>query len=84
MPDKRIPIHEEIKGALGQHEDWWTLIVNSETGERSVEHEWSYVDPYQIGNKNSGVKVVAVAEFLQGESTEVVKSKLNALLENLQ
>jgi hypothetical protein len=76
----RTPIHNKTKGPLLENDDTWTLLVDSETQAKSVEHEWSYGDPYGKGTPNVGKTVITVEEFLSGDVDNEAKAKLNALL----
>jgi hypothetical protein len=76
---KRIPIHSMTTGSSGRNEDRWTLLIDSETGNRSVEHEWSYVTPHGRGQRNSG-ETVSLFEFLAGDADASATVKLLDLL----
>jgi hypothetical protein len=81
---KRVLIHRSVKGSLGQTEDWWTLLINAENGQKLVEQEWSYVNPYNPSKDppgSAGTRTMPVNEFLRSEeSNKTVKSKLQDLL----
>jgi hypothetical protein len=77
---KRIPIHSKITGSRGLNEDWWTLIIDPETGNRSVEHKWSYAQTYGRVQPSSGEKTVSVVEFLASEVDAIAQEKLCDLL----
>jgi hypothetical protein len=77
---KRIPIHSMTTGTSGRNEDRWTLLIDSETGTRSVEHEWSYVTPHGQGQRNSGEKTVSLLEFLASDADATAQAKLCDLL----
>jgi hypothetical protein len=80
MVTEHIPIYQRSKGALGQYEDWWSLIIDTGSGAVSVEHEWSYWDPYGMGQPDAGTKVMSVDEFLQSGAGHAAKKKLADLL----
>jgi hypothetical protein len=77
---KRIPIHSKITGSRGLNEDWWTLIIDSETGNRSVEHRWSYVQTCDQDQPSSGDKTVSVVDFLASDVDVIAHDKLWDLL----
>ena len=58
----------------------WTLISDTATGALTVEHEWSYVDPFGQGKPDCGVSTVTVENFLTGGADDNVKQKLRAIL----
>ena len=80
MAIERTEIHSQRKGSMGEDEDWWTLLVDSESGEKTVEHEWSYTNAYGPG-QDSGTQIVTVDEFLAGNSDQTAKAKLRELLD---
>jgi hypothetical protein len=81
---ERISIHEQTKGSLGQTEDWRVLVVNTKTGEKLVEYNWSHTNPYNPGKRPppgaEGTRVMSVEEFLSSPGNETAKSKLKDLL----
>jgi hypothetical protein len=83
LPLRRIPIHTSVKGALAQTEDWWTLVVNTDTGEKLVEHDWSHGNPYKAKSESSGTETVSVEDFLKGDNNVEAQLKLKSLLEEL-
>jgi hypothetical protein len=80
MAVTRTRIHSKTKGALAENEDWWVLIVDIESGSKSVEHEWSYTNAYGSG-QDSGKTTVTVDEFLASGADDAVKMKLRAMLD---
>ena len=83
LPIKRIPIHTSVKGAMAETEDWWTLVINTDTGERLVEHDWSRGNPYKAKSESSGTETVSVDAFLNGDNNVEARLKLKSLLEEL-
>jgi hypothetical protein len=77
---KRIPIHSTTTGSRGQKEDRWTLLIDLETGNRSVEHEWSHNNPVGPAQPNSGSKTVSLLEFLASDADATAQEKLCDLL----
>ena len=67
MAIKRFPIHDKTKGSLGENEDTWVLLVDTETGERTVEHWWHHMNPYKGTLTSEGEKILSLAEFEAGE-----------------
>ena len=77
----RTPFHEKFKGSMMmENEDWWTLLIDTKTGEYFVEHEWSHVDRTGGRARDAGRSEVPLAEFLNGEVDAAIKAKLNAVL----
>ena len=80
---KRIEIGKSVKGSLAQKEHWWYLIVE-DSGEKFVEYEWSYVNPYPHGGAGSeGTKKVPVDEFLAGDYSDGIKARVRVELKRL-
>lgn len=67
MAIKRYPIHSTCKGSLGEDDDWWELLVDTETDERTVEHTWSHMNPYKGIVTSEGTEIMTVAEFEVGK-----------------
>ena len=67
MAIKRYRIHDKTKGSLGENEDTWTLLVNTETGERTVEHWWHHMDPYKGTLTSEGERILSLDKFRAGE-----------------
>ncbi len=80
MAEVRNQIHRNASGGFLREIDLWTLISDTETGVRSVEHEWSYVDPFGQGKPDSGISTVTIETFLAGGADDNVKQKLRAIL----
>jgi hypothetical protein len=76
---KRIQISEQIKGALRQNESWWTLILEDD-GTKSMEHEWSYVDPFGKNPGSEGKEIIPVEAFLADDHPEALKAKVRAAI----
>ncbi len=76
---KRIQISEQIRGALRQSESWWTLILEDD-GSKSMEHEWSHVDPFGKKAPNEGKEIISVDAFLAGDHPEALKAKVRAAM----
>lgn len=76
---RRIQISEQIKGALRQSESWWTLILEDD-GTKSMEHEWSHVDPFGKKASNEGKEIIPVDSFLAGDHPEALKAKVRAAI----
>ena len=76
----RNQIHQKTGAGFLRETDKWTLISDTATGALSVEHEWSYIDPFGRGKPDCGVSTVTVENFLKGSADESVKEKLRAIL----
>jgi hypothetical protein len=82
MVVNRTPIHVRSKGTLGQREEQWCLLTDSETGEKSVRHAWSTASPYGRGPPLTGERIVSVDEFLASDADAMAKAKLRKLIAN--
>ena len=80
MGKVRSQIHQRATSGFLKEADAWTLVSDMETGARTVEHEWTYVDPFGQGPPDSGISSVSVETFLRGDNDDQVKQKLRALL----
>lgn len=76
MAIKRYPIHAKTKGSLGENEDTWTLLVNTETGERTVEHWWHHMNPYKLTLTSEGERVIPLDEFQAGEFGDMLATAM--------
>ena len=75
----KTQIHQRIKGALQETEDWWRLVVEDD-GTTYVEHEWSHVDPYGQRAPDAGTQRILVNEFLAGDHDPTAKNNLTEFL----
>jgi hypothetical protein len=41
----QVPFYCRSKGTVGLSEEKWTLLIDSESGYRSVRHEWFRTNP---------------------------------------
>jgi hypothetical protein len=74
MATLRTKIHQRTKGPYAEAEDWWYLLVDSRSGRKSVEHEWSRPT-------NAGTKTMTVEEFLASDTSPEIKDKLRRMLD---
>jgi hypothetical protein len=68
---KRIEIHSIAKGAYGEIEDRWRLVIKDD-GRSHVEHEWSRHDPYGSREPDTGVTSMPVEEFLADKQQNAI------------
>lgn len=80
LAEVRDRIHQTSNGGFMRERDSWTLIFDTDTGARSVEHEWSYVDPFGQGKPDIGFSSETVEHFLAGGADCSVKQKLRTIL----
>jgi hypothetical protein len=72
-------LHRTAKGPVMNHEDWWRLVIDTESGRLYVEHEWAHTDVRKTGGWNNGKIEISVEDFLKdGEQT--AKWRLEAIL----
>jgi hypothetical protein len=83
MAVERHNFYSSVRGTLQADEDWYTLLVDTESGVKSVEHEWSYVDAYGRLTANSGKEVLPVEVFQSRSTSEDAKTELNVLLKRI-
>jgi hypothetical protein len=77
----QIPFYCRSKGTVGQSEEKWTLLIDLESGYKSVRHEWLHTTPYDRGVSScSGERTVSVGEFLASDADATAKAKLRQLL----
>jgi|RhiMetdeSRZDD1v2_1073273.scaffolds.fasta_scaffold913568_1 hypothetical protein len=75
-------IEFDSRGIGGRNEDWWYLHFDEQTGEFSVEHEWSYL-PVK-GEGNNGTAKYSLSEFKEKDAdhykqlVELITTKLFA------
>jgi hypothetical protein len=74
MATLRTKIHQRTKGPHDEAEEWWYLLVDSRSGRKSVEHEWSH-------KTNAGTKTMTVEEFLASNISQEIKDKLHRMLD---
>jgi hypothetical protein len=84
MVVNRIPILTRNKGTVGRNEEHWCLLIDPETGERSVRHTWSHPSPYGRGPPCTGEQTVSIDEFLASDADAIAKAKLRKLIECLE
>lgn len=80
LAEVRDQIHKTSSGGFMQEKDAWTLISDTDSGGRSVEHEWSYVDPFGQGRPDIGISSETVEHFLASGADANVKQKLRTIL----
>jgi len=80
VAEVRNQFHQTTAGGFMREADRWTLITNTVSGDQTVEHAWSYVDPFGHGKLDRGVTTVTVEHFLMGNADDGVKQKLRAAL----
>lgn len=80
MAVERLNFYSSVRGIRQEDEDWYTLLVDTASGVKSVEHEWSYVDAYGRHATNSGKQVLSVEEFQSRSTSEDAKNELGAVL----
>jgi len=54
VPIYREEIAQRVKGSLAETEDFWTLCYDSDADRFYVEHYWSHMNPYKLGEGDSG------------------------------
>ena len=67
------------KGSLAEREDWYRLCYDSSTGEFYVEHEWDYVNPYNVREASSGTSKHDAVSW-DGEGADRLEEAKRALM----
>jgi hypothetical protein len=80
MALERHNFYSSVRGVRQDDEDWYTLLIDTVSGVKSVEHEWSYGDVYGRLTANAGKEVLPVEEFQSRCISEDAKIELRALL----
>ena len=81
MTSEKHRISYKAKGSLGENEDWWYLVVDSETGERSILHEWHNMNPYNSTVTSEGSKSHTLEEFKTSDVGRALKGELAEILD---
>jgi len=77
---ERHLIYERVTGSLGRGSDRWTLIVQTDTGQKMVQHEWSL----DKGAVRHGATTISLNEFLKSDQSDTdIMQKLGKLLTEL-
>ncbi len=82
MTEYRRQLHYRMKGSLGNDEDWWYLVFDSESHELYIEHEWDHV-PQGGGKASTGESKSTIKDFLDQSFRATQHSELIALIEGL-
>jgi hypothetical protein len=80
VAEDRKQFHQTTAGGFMREADQWTLITDTVSGTQTIEHEWSYIDPFGHGSPDRGVTVATVENFLMGKADDGVKQKLRDIL----
>lgn len=80
VPELRNSFHKTTGGGSTQDTNTWTLVADAASGNLSVEHEWSYVDPFGHGKPDCGMSTMTVESFLMGNVDDTLKQKLREAL----
>jgi hypothetical protein len=79
LAELRYEFHRSA-GGFNREADQWTLITDTVSGARTVEHAWSHIDPFGQGERDEGASVATVESFLTGKADDSVKQKLREAL----
>jgi hypothetical protein len=82
MTEYRRQLHYRMKGSLGNDEDWWTLVFDSESHDLYIEHEWDNV-PLGGGKADRGKSRSTIKNFLDQNFRATQHSELIALIVGL-
>jgi hypothetical protein len=76
-------IHHRESGSLGEHDEYWTLIVPADGTAPSVRYEASWGNPYRGKVDHPPPKVVPLKSFLSEHRFGTIHDKLRDLLRRL-
>jgi hypothetical protein len=79
----RSQFHQTTGAGFTREMNAWTLVADNTSGDLTVEHVWSYVDPFGDGAPDGGTTNVSVENFLSGNADDLIKEKLRNVLLNL-
>ena len=82
MAEVRNQFHQTTTSGFMREVDQWTLITDTVSGDLTVEHNWSYIDPFGHGKPDRGTSIATVENFLMGNADDSVKQKLRDVLMN--
>lgn len=82
MPQLRRQLHYAMKGSMGNDEDWYTLVFDTETHELYIEHEWDHV-PQRGGKVDKGQSRLTIKQLLDQSYRATQHTALLALIEGL-
>jgi len=69
-------LHERVKGAHMENEDWWRLAFDTEAKRLYIEHEWSHRDVWRASRSNSGTAEFDINGFLaEGEAPSLFRKR---------
>jgi hypothetical protein len=75
-------LHERVKGAHMENEDWWRLAFDTEAKRLYIEHEWSHRDVWRASRSNSGTAEFDINGFL-AEGEAPAQAELLQIIESL-
>jgi hypothetical protein len=79
---KEYEIHHLETGSLGEHDEYWTLVV-PDNGKPTVRHDRFWGNPYRGEVKHEAPEVMRLKEFV-ARSSGTVDEKLRKLLRELR
>ena len=79
---KRL-LHQRATGPVGNDEDWWRLVFDTDAGRLYVEHEWEHTDVRGLGVSNKSIEQIDIESFLLQPGQSAAHRELCSLLERL-
>jgi CheY-like chemotaxis protein len=80
FPQLASQFYATTSACFRQEKNTWTLVTDTASGAQSVNHQWSYVDPFGHGQTATGSTSVSVESFLMGNADDNVKQRLREFL----
>lgn len=82
MPVLKREFASLVKGGHMENEDWWRLVLDTDTGRIYVEHEMSHTDVWGRGGGKAGTWELDINEYLANPESRQ-RSKLIEVLSTL-
>lgn len=80
MTIERVEIDRRIKGGMNEDEQWWYLCLDTDTGEFFIEHQWDYVNRFNVSQADRGKERIEI-EGYQGRGSDKIEAAKAELLE---
>jgi hypothetical protein len=74
--------YKRAKGPIGNDEDWWRLVFDTDTNRLYVEHEWSYLDTRRL-RCDGGKAELEIADFFNQSAEGPAHQELVKLISSL-
>lgn len=79
MTIERVEIDRRIKGGMNEDEQWWYLCLDTDTGEFFIEHQWDYVNRFNVSQASRGTERIEIEDY-RGRGSEKIEAAKAELL----